>query len=196
VIPTSILDDINNEKLQNKLRLGRYENPSNVVSSSMANKSNSSTDASIGEQLCRKSLERIYKKPFKKCTPEFLRNPETNRPLELDGYNEELRIAFEYNGIQHYKWPNFTKNTVQDFIQQVRRDRYKTEMCDKNGVYLIIIPYKVPHHLIDKYIHFYYRKRQRTSKSRTNNYDSAHRFPGSRLEKIVFEQLEQPKKKF
>ena len=41
---------------------------------------------------------------FSPIRPNFLVDPQTNYKLELDGYNEELNIAFEYNGIQHYKF--------------------------------------------------------------------------------------------
>ena len=58
---------------------------------------------SKGEQKCKETLEKIYGKEFLCVRPDFLRNPETNRKLELDCYNEELKLAVEYNGIQHYK---------------------------------------------------------------------------------------------
>jgi len=110
---------------------------------------------SNGERICREVMEEIYKKPFPCVRPDFLKNPETKRNLELDCYNKELKLAVEYNGIQHYKWPNFTCQSREDFIKQVRRDRYKVDTCDANGVYLITVPYTVPHDQIRDYIMYY-----------------------------------------
>ena len=107
---------------------------------------------SKGETICRQVMEQIYQRPFPSCRPNFLRNPETGHNLELDGYNKHLNIAFEYNGAQHYKFPNRYHRTHRDFIQQLRRDRYKVETCRALGIYLIIIPYHVPYYKIRQHI--------------------------------------------
>lgn len=107
---------------------------------------------SRGERICCQTLERIYGVPFKSIWPDWLVNPETGRTLELDCYNEDLRIAVEYNGEQHYKFPNFTNQSYEDFINQVRRDRFKAELCERNGVYLIVVPYTVAPEIIPDYI--------------------------------------------
>ena len=58
--------------------------------------------------------------------------------LNLDGYNEELRIAFEHQGIQHYRFdPFFHNNNKNNFIEQQKRDLLKQELCIKNNVILI-----------------------------------------------------------
>jgi hypothetical protein len=95
------------------------------------------------EEYCRKILQKIYGLEFPSCRPSFLVNPETGKELELDGYNEELEIAFEYNGEQHYNYPNVFHKTEHEFIEQVRRDIFKRKICDKRGIYLIVIPYTV-----------------------------------------------------
>jgi hypothetical protein len=110
---------------------------------------------SKGEQLCREIFEDIHDRPFPKIKPGFIRNPETHALLELDGYSSELGIAFEYNGIQHYTWPNFTGQTYNDFKSQVRRDQFKLECCDRHNVYLITIPYSVPHEDLRQFITYY-----------------------------------------
>lgn len=107
---------------------------------------------SKGERICCESLEKIYGVPFKSVRPGWLRNPETGRSLELDCYNESMKIAVEYNGEQHYKWPNFTGQTKEQFLKQIRRDKYKKQICKKSGVYLIIVPYEVKHNKIFDYI--------------------------------------------
>lgn len=107
---------------------------------------------SQGEIVCRKVLESVYGLEFSKCRPQWLKNPETNYPLELDCYNEKLKLALEYNGEQHYKWPNFLDQSYDDFIKQVRRDQFKKEVCAAKNVYLIIVPYNVPLAQIPKYI--------------------------------------------
>ncbi len=106
-------------------------------------KSRLNTRMSNGEILCKKIIEEIYEKPFYTIRPNFLKNPETGRNLELDLYNDEKKIAIEYNGKQHYVWPNGIHNSYETFIKQVRRDQYKVDKCDENGIYLITVPYNV-----------------------------------------------------
>ena len=63
---------------------------------------------------------------------------------KLDGYNEKLKLAFEYNGIQHYKYnKHFHKNNIQKFEQQKQRDIEKINYCLENHITLITIPYTV-----------------------------------------------------
>lgn len=102
-----------------------------------------SSNASKGEKLCMQVLTKIYKKPFYRVRPDFLRNPETGRNLELDVFNSELGIACEYHGKQHYSYPSFPGQTREDFIKAVRKDLYKIKTCRSLGIYLIVVPYRV-----------------------------------------------------
>lgn len=107
---------------------------------------------SAGERICCRVMEEIFGAPFVNQRPKFLENPETGYNLELDCYNEKLGIAVEYNGIQHYEYPNFTRQSQDEFFQQLRRDLLKVELCDINGVYLIVVPYTVSHDKIPQFI--------------------------------------------
>lgn len=107
---------------------------------------------SKGEQMCCNVMSKIYGKPFVSMRPNWLKNPETKRNLELDCYNQELKIAVEYNGIQHYQWPNFTNQSKEEFNNQVRRDELKLKLCDYHGIYLISVPYTVKPEDIEAYI--------------------------------------------
>lgn len=110
---------------------------------------------SRGERLCCETLEKLYGVKFTSVRPNWLKNPETGVNLELDCYNDELKLAVEYNGKQHYKWPNFTGQTHEQFINQLRRDKLKLELCDLNNVYLITVPFTVKHDDIPQYISNY-----------------------------------------
>lgn len=107
---------------------------------------------SVGENVCRKVLEDLYQTSFPSTRPNFLRNPETGYNLELDGYSRELNMAFEYQGKQHYEYPNDFHSSKQHFLQQVRRDRFKAEKCQQMSVYLLVIPYSIPTQEIRQYI--------------------------------------------
>lgn len=107
------------------------------------------------EAYCCEIMEDIYGQPFNTSYPDFLRNPETGRKLEIDCYNEDLKIGLEYNGPTHYLWPNYTSQTKVEFIKQIRRDRYKVDACDANGVYLITVPYNVPTNMLKSFIEYY-----------------------------------------
>lgn len=102
------------------------------------------TNSSLGEKYCIEFLELLFLgHKFIKTRPKWLRNPKTNRPLELDGYCEELKIALEYQGIQHYEWPNFTNCSKEAFFSQRERDQIKEEVCINKNICLIKIPYTI-----------------------------------------------------
>lgn len=110
---------------------------------------------SKGELKCCEAAERIFGVKFHTVRPDFLKNPETKRNLEIDCYNHKLKIGIEYNGISHYCHPNYTGATYEEFVKQVKRDQLKVDLCDKHGVYLITVPYHVKEKDIEAYIRYY-----------------------------------------
>ena len=99
---------------------------------------------SKGEDLVAEALQNILQAPIKRnIRPNFLRNPETGKNMEIDCFNEEYAVAVEYNGVQHYKFPSVFYRNKEDFYAQVYRDRLKRKLCDENNIYLISVPYWV-----------------------------------------------------
>lgn len=99
---------------------------------------------SRGEASCKEFIEFYFQKPFAKIRPDFLKNPVTGENLELDMYNEDLRVAIEYNGSQHYHYNPFMHGNSKDkFRNQQYRDMLKKDMCQKNNIVLITVPYTV-----------------------------------------------------
>lgn len=97
------------------------------------------------EKLTRKIIQEITDLTFPKKRPKCLKG------LELDGYNKDLKVAFEYNGKQHYKYvPFYHRNGIKDFIEQHFRDVIKKQLCSENGIELISIPYKYGYRNPDK----------------------------------------------
>ena len=104
------------------------------------------------EEMCRSIIQKIYGKKFPTVRPNFLRSPVTRKNLELDCYNEELRIALEYNGQQHYTYtPHFHRNK-KNFYSQVHRDDWKRKRCRELGIRLIEVPYWVTPMDLEDYI--------------------------------------------
>lgn len=84
---------------------------------------------------CKNIIEKLTGYDFIKERPRFL-----NR-LEYDGYNDELKLAFEYNGEQHYNYISFFySGKKSNFKKQKQNDLKKKELSHKNGIYLITIP--------------------------------------------------------
>jgi hypothetical protein len=99
---------------------------------------------SKGEDILGEVIEDILQKEIERnVRPSFLRNPESGKSLELDCYIPEYKLAVEYNGIQHYKFPSAYHKTEKEFYDQLYRDRLKKKLCDEQGVYLIPVPYWV-----------------------------------------------------
>jgi hypothetical protein len=102
----------------------------------------------IGEELVRAALEEVFPgKVFERT-----RRVPWLRPLELDGYNETLGLAFEYQGRQHYEYIDFFHRTKNALEAQQKRDKIKQERCAENGVTLLVIPYTVDHKNIRAYV--------------------------------------------
>lgn len=94
----------------------------------------------VGERIARAYFEQLLGKPFQKIRPAWLQGFR-RYPLELDGYNAELKIAFEHQGKQHDKYINlYHSNDEKNFLDMQARDKRKLELCKKHGVALIQIP--------------------------------------------------------
>lgn len=101
------------------------------------------------EERVRSIFEKIFNKEFKKSSPRWLKSPFSNNYLQLDGFNAELSIAFEYDGEYHYK-PHFN-NSDYNLERRKACDNQKTLLCKNHGVLLIRIPYTEKNNL-EKYI--------------------------------------------
>jgi len=105
------------------------------------------------ENRCKQIFERLFDKEFPSVRPSFLRNPVTGHNLELDGYNEELKLAFEYNGKQHSAYvPHFHRAGPKEFIYQTKKDAYKSKICKMKGIELIQIPHYIHFDNLESYI--------------------------------------------
>lgn len=79
---------------------------------------------------------------FRKTRPSWLKNSNGNN-LELDLYSHKLSLAFEYNGLQHYEFIKYFHKTPEIFEKRRNDDITKKQLCDKNNVVLIVVPYTV-----------------------------------------------------
>jgi len=113
---------------------------------------------SLGEEICRTTFEALFAKKFRKIKPVWLKGDKGFR-LELDGYNRELNMAFEYHGAQHFKPTSFglrsKDKVIEKFTTQKERDNLKKKLCKKNNVSLFIITHlddlkKLPHIIKNK----------------------------------------------
>ena len=92
----------------------------------------------ISERICRAYFRQLFGKPFPRLRPEWLRNMDGNL-MELDGYCEELRLAFEHQGEQHYT-TNYRFVNSKQLLKRKKDDKEKVRLCQQNRVRLIAIP--------------------------------------------------------
>lgn len=86
---------------------------------------------SYSENLCEKALKLILTDGihvFRNYRPDWLKNPETGRNLEIDFYIPKLQIAIEIQGEHHYDNP-----------KQIDRDLIKKKILESFNVYLMAI---------------------------------------------------------
>lgn len=112
----------------NNLQIGRWCSTCNIKQSEF--------------YMC-KIVEYLFpEQVFKKIRPNWLKNKEGNN-LELDLFCEELSLAFEYNGVQHYEFIKHFHKTEENFNKRIEDDKTKIKLCKSNDIVLIIIPYTV-----------------------------------------------------
>lgn len=88
------------------------------------------------EKMTRSIFKELLQDEFPKKKPSWLQG------LELDGFCEEKKLAFEYQGEQHYRFVRIWHRTEEGFKNLQQRDQRKYETCVKQGVALILVPYK------------------------------------------------------
>lgn len=104
------------------------------------------------EEICRAVFENYFDDYFPTCRPKFLANPDTGRPLELDGYNASKNLAWEHQGAQHRAYPNHFHKSREEFEYQQKKDQFKKQRLAELGIDLIEIPDLIPENKISDYI--------------------------------------------
>lgn len=70
--------------------------------------------------------------------PDWLLTEDGNR-LELDFYIEELELAIEVQGEQHYKYIEHFFGNISEFEKRLEYDRIKKGICQARGINLVEI---------------------------------------------------------
>lgn len=107
---------------------------------------------SEGEKISRQCIESIFGVPFKNVRLPELINSNTGRNLEIDCYNEDLKIGLEYHGQNHYRFIPFFHGTNEKFKESQQRDKMKEDLCKTSGILLIVVPYTTRHDNICKFV--------------------------------------------
>src|SRR5579883_312683 len=89
---------------------------------------NGGCQSRFGERITRAILETTFAAEFPQVSPAWMpRGPSDKHRLTLDGYNDDLKLAFEYQGPHH------------DRPEVIETDRAKQAACRKHGVRLLVV---------------------------------------------------------
>jgi hypothetical protein len=93
--------------------------------------------SSYAEMLCRAMAETLFGVTFRCIRIKDMRSVK-GRPLELDIFNEELRLAIEHNGAHHYEAQHNWGGDKALGLQR-ENDKRRRVYCSENGILLIEI---------------------------------------------------------
>ena len=83
------------------------------------------------QRLLHATIEQIFQTSFQRnVRPDWLISPDGNK-MELDGYSEQLQIAFEYNGEQHYNKKHMFYRESHDALKKA--DLRKSRNCSNRS---------------------------------------------------------------
>lgn len=92
------------------------------------------------ERIVRNQAELLTGLKFSKARPAFTKG-RGRQSLEIDCYNEELKLGIEPNGPHHYRLCYHNRFNPKLLQAQKRRDWRKRYQCWYHGVKLISVPY-------------------------------------------------------
>ena len=95
------------------------------------------------EDIFRSVMEYVFCCAFQKQKPDWLRNPGTGYPLEIDGYNEEIKCGYEYQGRQHEVFVSRFHRSIKDLEYQQERDAIKAKILSERGIFMLYPTYKL-----------------------------------------------------
>ena len=116
------------------------------------------------QTICSLVIQSLTCKRFISIRPDWLKNPITDKNMEIDDFSEDLLLGLEYNGEQHYKYTPFyhkekycaydgkVVSGMRHFELQVFRDEVKKSLCDEQGITILIVPYTVKPEDVVSYI--------------------------------------------
>ena len=106
----------------------------------------------VSERICKKYFEKIFGEKFTKKRPKWLISSKGSR-MELDGFCDKLKLAFEYNGRQHYEDIGHFRKNGKEYIEKRKiDDKLKHKLCKDRKIILIEVPYTVQFEDMGKYI--------------------------------------------
>lgn len=70
----------------------------------------------------------------------FLPSPK-GEPMQLDWYSSDIKLAFEFQGQQHYKYVQYISKSKKNFEYLQQCDKLKKSLCQKEMINLIEVRY-------------------------------------------------------
>jgi len=119
-----------------------FEKSWSEMASARAQWCDTCSSKSKSEEMARTVLEQVFGISFPKKRPQWLIS-EDGRRLELDGFNEELKVAFEYQGQQHFDTKGVYGGTEEQLRHRKRIDGTKRRLCRAQSIFLVEIAYTV-----------------------------------------------------
>lgn len=119
------------------------------------------------QKITRLYMESIFNSKFPETSFKRAYNLSTDKGglLKWDGYNSKVkvngqifRIAFEYDGIQHDKFPNPFHKSVEDFERQRENDGKKNNIAKDERFKTVVIRLKSVNGFDRNYIHRFQRE--------------------------------------
>ena len=92
-----------------------------------------------GEEMCRNVFELAFEAKFPNLYPGAWLTNVQGRKLQLDGYNANLKIAFEFQGLQHSTKIPFFQMDDEALEKRQEVDKLKQQLCERAGVKLVTI---------------------------------------------------------
>ncbi len=106
-------------------------------------------DSGYYETRTRKNFKQVFRLDLNKVRmKEVLNNKQgVHGRLEYDGYatfyvaGRKVKVAFEYNGEQHYFYPNGRHRSYNQWLKALSTDEQKVSLSQAENIILITIPY-------------------------------------------------------